>query len=961
MHRYRQIPISTAGPKQTALGGHAFGTPAMGRREFLKIMAASAALASAGCSGPPQEKIVPYVQMPERMTLGLPVFYATAFTRRGVAHGVLVESNMGRPTKVEGNRSHPASLGATDVFAQASILQLWDPDRSQAAYSGSELSTWEAFKTALQPQRFKWEANGGSGMRILTGTVTSPTLADQLAALLKRYPNARWHRYDPLHDDNGLRASQLAFGKSVDQVLRVEQADLIVTLDADIFGDWPGSIRYAREFTRKRKSDAPAFSNRLYAIEATATLTGAIADHRLAVAPPDIEALAWRLAARLGVPGIAEVAAPSGVSKQWEDKLAKQLAAHRGKSLIVAGGTLSPQTRALVHRMNVHLGNVGNSVIHVEPAEADAQSHAESIAALTADMHAGLVQTLFIAGANPVYCAPADLHFAEALKKVPFSAHLGLYRDETARAASWHLPQCHDYEQWSDGRAYDGTVSIVQPVIAPLYGGYSAHQLIALLADDNEQGGYALVRRYWQHKSGAADFESFWQSALQQGVVPNTARAALQVRPTGSLSAPDFATGKLQAIFVADPSADDGSFANNAWLQELPRPFTKLTWDNAALISAATAKSIGVKSGDVVRIGIAANKSAAIDAPVWILPEQPDHVVTLPLGYGRTQAGRVGDNVGFNAYALRALAGMRGAVEVTMQPTGKQYVFATTQHHATMEGRNIVRMATLDEFKRNPHFANQAAKDRVPDVSLYPEWQYNDYKWGMAIDLNACIGCNVCTIACQAENNIPVVGKEEVIRGREMHWIRVDRYVTSLANRQRTVFQPVPCMHCETAPCEEVCPVGATVHDSEGLNVQVYNRCVGTRFCSNNCPYKVRRFNFLQYSNQKVENLKAVQNPEVTVRRRGVMEKCSYCLQRITNARTEAEKLGRRIRDGEMVTACQAACPTEAITFGDLNDPASRVNRAKASPLDYALLSELNTRPRTTYAARVVNLDTELE
>ena len=415
---------------------------------------------------------------------------------------------------------------------------------------------------------------------------------------------------------------------------------------------------------------------------------------------------------------------------------------------------------------------------------------------------------------------------------------------------------------------------------------------------------------------------------------------------------------------MADPSVDDGNFSNNAWLQELPRPFTKLTWDNAALISAATAQQFKLATGDVVRLSVVQDIQHAtpftIEAPVWILPEQADHVVTLPLGYGRYAAGNVGDGVGFNAYRIRTLAATRSPVEVTLQRTGKQVVFATTQNHATMEGRNIVRMATLDEFIRNPYFANEAEKDRVPDVSLYPEWEYKDYKWGMAIDLNACIGCNVCTIACQAENNIPVVGKEEVMRGREMHWIRVDRYVTNFAKRQRTVFQPVPCMHCETAPCEEVCPVGATVHDSEGLNVQVYNRCVGTRFCSNNCPYKVRRFNFLQYSNQNVESLKALQNPEVTVRRRGVMEKCSYCLQRITHARTEAEKLGRRIRDGEMVTACQAACPTEAIVFGDLNDPASRVNRAKASPLNYALLSELNTRPRTTYAARVVNLDPEL-
>jgi molybdopterin-containing oxidoreductase family iron-sulfur binding subunit len=962
MRRYQPIPITPIELKRPALQTTPSDSLSIGRRAFLKIMAASAALASAACSGPPQEKIVPYVQMPELMTLGQPLFYATAFMRRGLAHGVLVESNMGRPTKVEGNRDHPASLGATDVFAQAAVLQLWDPDRSQTVYNGNVLSTWEAFKTALLQQRSEWERNGGASMRILTGTVTSPTLADQLATLLKQYPNARWHRYDPLHDDNAWEAAQLAFGRPVDQLFQLDRADLVVTLDADIFGDWPGSTRYARDFTRKRKSDAPAFSNRLYAIDATATLTGAMADHRLAVSPQQLEQIAWRMAAQLGVPGVPrEAGAQNGYIEKWESTLVKQLSSHRGRSLIVAGGTVSPSTRALVHKMNAHLGNAGNTVVYVNPIEADPSSHAESIKALAADMHAGSVKTLFMIGANPVYSAPSDVNFADALKKVPFSAQLALYRDETAHAATWHVPQCHDFEQWSDGRAYDGTASIVQPVIAPLYGGRSAHELMALLANGNEHSGYALVRRYWQQHGNASDFEQFWQSVLQQGLVPNSASSALQVRPAASLPAPQLHAAKLQAVFVADPSADDGHFANNAWLQELPRPFTKLTWDNAALISVATAKSIGVETGDVVRLRLAANGQTTIEVPIWILPEQPDHVVTLPLGYGRRAAGNVGNGVGFNAYLLRTLAAMRGPVEVTMEPTGRQHTFATTQNHATVEGRDIVRMATLAEFMRNPHFATDAEKERVPDVSLYPEWEYKDYKWGMAIDLNACIGCNACTIACQAENNIPVVGKEDVIHGREMHWIRVDRYVTSFAGRQRTAFQPVPCMHCETAPCEEVCPVGATVHDSEGLNVQVYNRCVGTRFCSNNCPYKVRRFNFLQFSNTKIESLKAVQNPEVTVRRRGVMEKCTYCLQRITRARTDAEKLGRRIRDGEVVTACQAVCPTEAIVFGDLNDPNSRVNRAKASPLDYALLSEFNTRPRTTYAARVVNLDPELE
>jgi Fe-S-cluster-containing dehydrogenase component len=965
MIRYRPLP-----PKShAALLLHALERrPAiqMGRRTFLKVMAASAALASGACSGPPQEQILPYVQMPEKLVPGQPLFYATAFTRRGLAHGVLVESNMGRPTKVEGNPEHPSSLGATDIFAQASILQLWDPDRSQTVRAGNELSTWQAFETALQAQRTAWDADGGAGLRILTGTLASPTLAAQLHALLQQYPQARWHCHDPLHDDAALAASQMAFGKTTDTLLRLERAEVVLALDADIFGDSPGAIRHARGFTQQRKAEQqqPKFGNRLYALEATPSLTGAYADNRLALAPPQIERLAWRLAARLGVRGIgADIFPPADAAiTKWETALAQQLRTHRGRSLVVAGGAMSAPTRALAHLLNLHLGNVGSTLAHIEPVEARPVSHAQSTAQLVAEMQAGAVKSLIIFGSNPVYSAPAELDFAAALAKVPFSAHLGLYRDETGCSTGWHLPQSHDYEQWSDGRAHDGTASIVQPTIAPLYGGRSTHQLLALLARDAERDGYALVRRNWrqrqQNSQPASDFDAFWRAALQHGLVAGSASAAIAVRPLPGLAPPNVRELELQPLFVAG-AVDGGDFGNNGWLQELPQPMTKLTWDNAAFISAATAKKWQLETGDVVRLSVAHATAQPVEAPVWVLPGQADNTVTLPLGYGRTAAGQVGDGVGFDAYRLRIMTA--DAIELRLQKTGRRHVFAETQHHASMEGRDIVRMASLDEFHRNPRFATEKPKQRVPEVTLYPKWQYKDYKWGMAIDLNACIGCNVCTIACQAENNIPVVGKEEVIRGREMHWIRVDRYYTGPARQPRTVFQPVPCMHCEKAPCEEVCPVGATVHDSEGLNVQVYNRCVGTRFCSNNCPYKVRRFNFLQYSNTKVESLKALQNPEVTVRRRGVMEKCTYCLQRVTRARLDAEKLGRPLRDGEVVTACQAACPTEAILFGDLNDPASRVNRAKASPLNYALLAELNTQPRTTYAAKVTNPDPELE
>ncbi|RZI44015.1 4Fe-4S dicluster domain-containing protein [Herbaspirillum sp. HC18] len=921
------------------------------RRAFLKIMAASMALAGAGCSGPPQEVIVPYVQMPEKMVPGMPLYYATAFMHRGHAQGVLVESNMGRPTKVEGNPHHPASLGATGVFAQASVLQLWDPDRSQAVRRGDALSTWDAFKTALSAQRATWDANGGDGLRILTGTVGSPTLAAQLETLLQRYPRARWHCHDPLHDDDAFEAARLAFGRPVDMLYRFDRAALIAGFDADPFGE-PGGIRYARDVVEGRRSASPRFDKRIYALEATPGLFGAMADNRLALPPHEIERMLWRIAARLGMAGLPSDVPPSA-DERWEKGLAAQLARHRGASLIIAGGSVSPRTRALAHLMNAHLGNLGKTAVPIAPVEARPQNHVESIAALAGDMRAGAVTSLVMLDVNPVYDAPADTDFADALRALPFSLHLGLYRDETARAATWHLPAAHGYEQWSDGRAFDGSASIVQPLIAPLYGGLSSHEVLEWLAGD-ERSGYALVRGFWREKRGEKNFERFWQGTLRKGIIDGSASAALTLRPARAVSPPNFGGHELRALFAADPSVGAGEFANNAWLQELPRPFTSLTWDNAALLSENTATILDLRTGDVVRLSLDERPDMAVEAPVWVLRGHADGVIALPLGYGRRAAGRVGNGVGFNAYLLKTL---RGPHALKAEKTERRVAFAATQHEHGMEGRDIVRIATREEFRRNPHFANDEPRKRTPEHSLYPEWQYKDYKWGMAIDLNACIGCNACTIACQAENNIPVVGKEEIRRGRRMHWIRVDRYDSTA----RGAFLPVPCMHCENAPCEEVCPVGATVHDSEGLNLQVYNRCVGTRFCSNNCPYKVRRFNFLAYAGSGIDRPPPAYNPEVTVRRRGVMEKCTYCLQRITRARIEAEKLGRRLRDGEVVTACQAACPTEAIVFGDLNDPDSKVNRAKDSPLDYTLLAELNTRPRTTYAALVFNPDGSLE
>ncbi len=903
------------------------------RRRFLKLMAASAALAGAGCSGPPGETIVPYVTMPEQGVPGLPMFYATAFVRNGLAHGVLVESNMGRPTKVEGNPDHPVSAGATDVFAQASILQLWDPDRSQAVFRGEEMATWGAFEAALQARRPRFERDGGAGLRILTGTVTSPTLAAQIAALKQRLPNLRWHAWNPLHDDGAAHAAQLAFGRPLDPVYRLDEARVVLALDADLFGTLPGSLAHARAFTAPRRlGDAPD-ANRLYVLEATPTLTGAYADARLARAPHEIEAALMRIAARLGV-GADPGRGADATLDRWEAAVVKALDGARGAALVVAGPNVSPAGRALAYALNYALTQrLDGPLAFIEPVERSPLDHGASIAALADDLRAGRVDTLLMLDANPAYDAPADLDFAALLQRVPLAAHLGLYRDETARAAGWHLPMAHCYEAWSDARAHDGTASIVQPLIAPLYGGRSAHEILALLDGAGTRDGHALVRATWGGEDAA------WRDSLRRGSVAGSAARPVAVpgaRPPGPMSVP--AAPPLVALFAPDPAVDGGAFANNAWLQELPRPLTSLTWDNAALIGPATARRLGLADGAVARLRV---EGRTVDAPVLVVAGQAEGVVTLPLGYGRRAAGGVGEGVGFDAYRLRTRVSLPA---LTVERTGRTHDLVVRQKEVDMQGRDPVHI-------------REVARERPAQASMYPEREYKDYKWGMAIDLNACIGCAACTIACQAENNIPVVGKEEVARGRSMHWIRVDRYVAG----PRTLFQPVPCMHCEHAPCEEVCPVGATMHDSEGLNVQVYNRCIGTRFCSNNCPYKVRRFNFLQYANQQVESLKALQNPEVTVRRRGVMEKCSYCLQRITRARIEAEKAGRRIRDGEMVTACQAVCPTRAIRFGDLNDPASDVVAAKASPLDYHLLEELNTRPRTSYLRRVLNPDPELE
>jgi len=928
---------------------HLAQTLDLDRRGFLKLLGASLALAGlAACSRPPQTEIVPFVHGQPGETGGLPRFFATTLTRHGYGQGMLVENNSGRPTKIEGNPQHPASLGATDIFAQASVLQLWDPDRSQAVMRDKANATWDDFAAAWLMTAQRLGAVGGKGLHLLTGAVTSPTLSAQIDALLGKFPAAHWHVHEPA-------AAAPAGGVNVR--LHLERARVVLALDADFLSDPAAGVRYARDFVSMRSPEANGNDmSRLYAIESTPSITGSMADHHLALESDRLQRFARALAARLGAVGSTgaerSYTAMGARASRWLDALAADFQAHRGSSLVVVGHTQPDWMHTLAHAMNAALGNAGRTVEYIGAVEKSPGS-AGTLGALASAMRAGVVDTLIVVDANPVYDAPADFAFDQTLAKVPHLVHLGLYRDETGRRAEWHLPQAHALESWSDARAFDGSASLVQPLISPLYDGRSAHELLAMLAGDDVRDGLALVRRQWQRE---LPDEKSWSDALQAGVIAHGAATAAAA-PTSGASADvpppfDHDPQPLELLFRPDPTIDDGRWANNGWLQELPKPMSHLTWDNAALVSPALAERESLANGDMVELQLDGRK---LQVPIWIMPGQAERSVTLHLGYGRRAAGHVGDGQGFNAYRLRTSTAPWNASGLRLRKTGERYALAGTQHHFNMEGRDLLRVGALDEYLHNPRFATAGDRYPNPPPSLYKDYPPGEYAWGMSIDLNSCIGCNACTVACQAENNIPVVGKDQVQRGREMHWIRIDRYFDGGVDDPRSYAQPVPCMMCEHAPCEVVCPVGATVHDSVGLNLQVYNRCVGTRFCSNNCPYKVRRFNFLQYADKTTDSLKAQRNPEVSVRRRGVMEKCTYCIQRVENAHIQADKEGRRIRDGEVVTACQAVCPAQAIHFGDISDRQSQVAQAKASPRNYAMLGELGTRPRTTYLARLRN------
>jgi molybdopterin-containing oxidoreductase family iron-sulfur binding subunit len=948
------------------------------RRGFMKLMGASMALAGlAGCTRQPDEPVYPYVKAPEDLILGKPNYFATAFPFVTGAVPLLVKSDQYRPIKIDGNPEHPYNQGSSDPFTQATLLELYDPDRSKHVTYRGEDREWAEFAQELRLKVA--ETKDGTGIYFLSSTITSPTLARQWSEVQKAYPKAKLVQYDP-----AIAGTALASGLNVQYDLA--DADVIVSLDADFLSGaaFPGFHKLVRQYAERRKT--PEKLNRLYAIESTPTTTGLKAEHRLGLRASEIPAFAAELAKAVGVAGIeAPAYAWTDEQKKFLVALAKDLKAHAGKCVVIPGLYQDFTIALLALDINNALGNLERTgSMSLAPTIPVPTDQVTDLKALVADLNAGKVDWLVILNANPIYSAPADLEFTAAFDKAKTVAHLGSHVDETGQISHWHIPSAHFLESWSDARAYDETVSIVQPMIDPLYGGKTAHHIFQALLDEPGLSPYEAVRETWKPVI-KGDFEAGWRKALHQGWIDYTTYESLggttKVGPLPSRIPAPSSKDALEIIFRPDPNIYDGRWSNVGWLQELPKPVTNLSWDNAALVSGATLTKLGLEEDDIVELTVQGRK---VNAPVIVAPGHPDNSVTVHLGYGRQFAGRVGSGAGFNAYLIRTSDAPFYTTGSIKKLDGKWGVAVTKSHiqdhrpklfggqgngNNSMEAdeaineRGIIRYATLAEFKANPGFANEGESRPKTDknLTIFPNWEYKDNAWGMSIDMNSCTGCNACIVSCYAENNIPVVGKQQVRIGRNMQWLRIDTYFEGDLAAPRAHFQPMACQHCENAPCEQVCPVGATVHTPEGLNAMVYNRCVGTRYCSNNCPYKVRRYNFLLYSDFETESLKLMRNPDVTVRSRGVMEKCSYCVQRISAAKIEADKENRPVRDGEIVTACQQACPASAITFGNINDKQSHVAKLQSDERSYQVLADQNTRPRTKYVAAVLNPNSELE
>jgi MoCo/4Fe-4S cofactor protein with predicted Tat translocation signal len=959
------------------------------RRGFLKLMGASMALAGlAGCTKQPDERIYPYVKAPEQLVLGKPMYFATAHPFPTGAVPLLVKSSEFRPIKVDGNPEHAYTRGGSDPMTQGSLLAMYDPDRSQHVLYRGENYEWEEFVEAFRDAMAA--SKDGTGMYFLSATITSPTLARQWKAVQAAYPKAKLVQYDPAIAGTWAE-------KGIDFQADLTAADIIVSLDADFISGpaYPGFHKLVRDYADRRKQPEKGM-NRLYAVESSTTTTGMKAEHRLVLRASEVPAFTAELAKAVGVPGVNPPAWDwTADQKSYLATLVKDLKANPGKSAVLPGLYQDASVYALAMAINSALGNIGKTIFvsqeTVNPIPSDQLSDLKS---LVSDLNAGKVDWLVMLDTNPMYNAPADLDFPSAFNKAKVTAHLGSHIDETGQISHWHLNSAHYLESWTDCRAYDGTVSIVQPMIAPLYNGHTAHDVLQPLLNEPMLGAYAAVRETWlpviqKNETVPGDQEMAWRKVLHDGWIEGTAfdkTAGSKVEAAfhGNVPAPA-PKDALEIIFRPDPHVYDGRYANVGWLQEIPRPITNLSWDNGALMPGALETKLGVGEEDIVELSAG---NGRVKAPVVDMFGHPQNSVTAYLGYGREFAGRVGSAVGFNAYLIRSSWAPFYVTGAVKQVPGKWGVAITKSHYQdhrgkafgeqgngdnSLEGdealgpRGIVRYATLEEFKANPNFAHEGDGRETPshDTTLFPNWDYSkkstENAWGMSIDMNSCVGCNACIASCYAENNIAVVGKQQARIGRVMQWIRIDTYFEGDLESPRAHLQPMLCQQCEDAPCEIVCPVGATLHTPEGLNMMVYNRCVGTRFCSNNCPYKVRRFNFLLFSDYDTPSLALMRNPDVSVRSRGVMEKCSYCVQRIEEAKITADKENRPIRDGEIITACQQACPADAIVFGNLNDKNSRVSKLRANQRTYQVIADINTRPRTTYVAEVLNLNPELE
>ena len=990
---WRSIAEKEGSPKLAAAATREFPPGAselppsdVSRRSFMKLFGGGAAAAGLAACHPPQEQAIPFVRRPEEVTPGNALHFATAYGVEGFGMGLIVESHEGRPTKIEGNPDHHDSLGATGRYEQALLQGLYDNDRAKQLKHKDQPLTWRSFLGQMAVLSARHAADGGAKLRFLTEPTASPLQLELRKRILEKFPKAKFTSYSSIAGDGAADGLKLAYGKYVEARHELTRASVIVSLDADFLGEGPESVRAQRQFAAGRQTGAPM--NRLYVVEPALTVTGMSADHRLRLRAGDVAGFALALATELGRrPGFAQLAGIAGAGRgvtagdpKWIGAVASDLIKHRGQSLLIAGRRQPAAVHAGVAAINAALDNVGTTVTYATPLLADPLAGPKALVPLAEEIASGQVDTLVITAYNPVYTAPVDLKFDKLLARVPTTVYSAAYEDETAAVASYVIPAAHVLESWGDARATDGTVSLVQPLIAPLWAGYTDVEILSAFLGEGDLGAYEVLRRSWAAKQSTvpgatAEFDQVWEKWVGDGVIVGTETApeaalaldgaAIQ-QGLGALLSSAPKGGGIEIAFVPDYKVVDGRFANSAWLQELPDPVHKITWDNAALISPAMAKTLGVeveRDNDKFSVLVIEYKDRRVHAPALIAPGHADDAITLALGYGRTGAESVASGVGFNAGALRGSDAPwfdRGA-QVSLA-TG-MHLFGLTQNHWSMENREPAIATSLAEFENAHSEARELIEERRSELPVIHEphdYSKEQYKWGMTIDLGKCTGCSACVVACQAENNIPTVGQEQVVRGREMQWIRVDRYYSGELEDPEVIVQPLMCQHCETAPCEYVCPVNATVHSDEGLNEIVYNRCVGTRYCSNNCPYKVRRFNFLDFTSETPAVRRLGMNPEVTVRSRGVMEKCTYCVQRIERKRIDVRVAGRLIEDGELKTACQQGCPAGAIEFGNLNDPKSRVTKSQADERRYDLLHELGTRPRTAYLARVRNLNPEL-